>query len=216
PTTLSASPLPLCGVRSCSAGHYSSHARTSSGSTRPRFPAWSSRSAAWSSTAISRGCRRSRHLRGPVRVRASSFSLPRYSWHASDFSCTSTGRLGVWRHCETGGLVSDAIVAALGALFGGGALVGIVQGWVSHKKGIRDADVERDQTAFEQMKVILLEHKESITELKAARDKDTRRLDDLSEENRLYRWTLIGVTDRLRQKPQGTVDDILDYLHERL
>ena len=36
------------------------------------------------------------------------------------------------------------------------------------------------------------------------------------EENRLYRWTLIGVTDRLRHKPQGTVDDILDYLHERL
>ena len=112
--------------------------------------------------------------------------------------------------------MSDTIVAALGALFGGGALVGVVQGWVSHKKGIRDADVDRDQIAFEQMKVILLEHKESITELKAARERDTRRLDDLSEENRLYRWTLIGVTDRLRQKPQGTVDDILDYLHERL
>ena len=112
--------------------------------------------------------------------------------------------------------MSDAIITALGALFGGGALVGIVQGWVSHKKGIRDADVERDQTAFEQMKTILAEHKESIAELKAAREKDTRRLDDLSEENRLYRWTLIGVTDRLRQKPQGTVDDILDYLHERL
>src|SRR5690606_15552264 len=137
------------------------------GSTRSRFPAWSSRSAARSSTATSRGCRRSRHLLGPVPAPASSFSLPRYSSHASESRCTSTGRLGVWRHCETGGLVSDAIVAALGALFGGGALVGIVQGWVSHKKGIRDADVERDQTAFEQMKVILLEHKESITELKA-------------------------------------------------
>ena len=112
--------------------------------------------------------------------------------------------------------MSDAIITALGALFGGGALVGIVQGWVSHKKGVRDTDVERDQTAFEQMKVILTEHKESIAELKAAREKDTRRLDDLFEENRLYRWTLIGVTDRLRQKPQGTVDDILDYLHERL
>ena len=112
--------------------------------------------------------------------------------------------------------MSDAIVAALGTLFGGGALVGIVQGWVSHKKGVRDTDVERDQTAFEQMKVILLEHKESITELKAARSEDTKRLDDLAEENRLYRWTLIGVTDRLRQKPQGTVDDVLEYIHERL
>src|SRR5699024_8272375 len=180
------------------------------------FPAWSSRSAAWSSTTTFRGCKRSRSLSAPAPARLSSSSSPRYSWHVSESSCTSTGRLGVWRHCETGGLVSDAIVAALGTLFGGGALVGIVQGWVSHKKGIRDADVERDQTAFEQMKVILLEHKESIAELKAAREKDTRRLDDLFEENRLYRWTLIGVTDRLRQKPQGTVDDILDYLHERL
>ena len=112
--------------------------------------------------------------------------------------------------------MSDAIVAALGALFGGGALVGIVQGWVSHKKGVRDTDVERDQTAFEQMKVIVAEHKDSIAELRAARTEDSKRLDDLAEENRLYRWTLIGVTDRLRQKPNGTVDDILEYIHERL
>ena len=112
--------------------------------------------------------------------------------------------------------MSDAIVASLGALFGGGALVGIVQGWVSHKKGVRDTDVERDQTAFEQMKAIVSEHKESIAKLEAARSEDTKRLDDLAEENRLYRWTLIGVTDRLRQKPQGTVDDVLEYIHERL
>src|SRR5690625_1670897 len=158
--TLSTSPSPLCGARSCSAGHYSSHARTPSGSTRSSYPALSSRSAAWSFTTIFRGCKRSRPLRGPVRARLSLSSSPRYSWHVSESGCTLTGRLGVWRHCETGGLVSDAIVASLGALFGGGALVGIVQGWVSHKKGIRDTDVERDQTAFEQMKVILTEHKE--------------------------------------------------------
>lgn len=112
--------------------------------------------------------------------------------------------------------MSDAVVTLLVAVFGGGTVAAIVQGIISHRKGVRDTDVERDQTAFAQMKTILNEHKESITELKAARDKDTRRLDDLSEENRLYRWTLIGVTDRLRQKPQGTVDDILAYLHERL
>lgn len=112
--------------------------------------------------------------------------------------------------------MSDAVVTLLVAVFGGGTVAAIVQGIVSHRKGVRDADVERDQTAFEQMKVILAEHKESITELKSARAEDTRRLDDLFEENRLYRWTLIGVTDRLRQKPKGTVDDILDYMHERL
>src|SRR5699024_7672097 len=152
-----------------------------SANTRSRFPAWSSRSAAWSSTTISHGCKRSRPRPAPAPAPSSSSSSPRYSWHASGSLCTSTGRLGVWRHCETCGLVSDAVVASLGTLFGGGALVGIVQCWVTHKKGVRDTDVERDQTAFEQMKVILLEHKESIAELKAARDKDTRRLDDLSE-----------------------------------
>lgn len=112
--------------------------------------------------------------------------------------------------------MSDAVVTLLVAVFGGGTVAAIVQGIVSHRKGVRDADVERDQTAFEQMKVILAEHKESIAELKSARGEDTKRLDDLAEENRLYRWTLIGVTDRLRQKPTGTVDDILEYIHERL
>lgn len=119
--------------------------------------------------------------------------------------------------------MSDAVVTLLVAVFGGGTVAAIVQGVISHRKGVRDTDVERDQTAFEQMKVILAEHKESISDqrssiaaLEAARSKDTKRLDDLAEENRLYRWTLIGVTDRLRQKPQGTVDDILEYIHERL
>lgn len=112
--------------------------------------------------------------------------------------------------------MSDLVVTLLVGLFGGGTLIGFAQALVSHFKGVRDTDVERDQTAFEQMKTIVSEHKESIAKLEAARSEDTKRLDDLAEENRLYRWTLIGVTDRLRQKPQGTVDDILEYIHERL
>ena len=112
--------------------------------------------------------------------------------------------------------MTDTIVTLLVAVFGGGTIVGVIQGIVSHFKGVRDTDVERDQTAFEQMKVIVAEHKDSIAELRAARAEDSKRLDDLAEENRLYRWTLIGVTDRLRQKPNGTVDDILEYIHERL
>lgn len=112
--------------------------------------------------------------------------------------------------------MSDAVVTLLVAVFGGGTIAALVQGIVSHRKGVRDTDVERDQTAFEQMKVILAEHKDSISTLQSAREKDTCRLDDLSEENRLYRWTLVGVTDRLRQKPKGTVDDILEYMHERI
>lgn len=112
--------------------------------------------------------------------------------------------------------MSDLVVTLLVGVFGGGTLIGFAQALVSHFKGVRDTDVERDQTAFEQMKTIVSEHKESIAKLEAARSEDTKRLDDLAEENRLYRWTLIGVTDRLRQKPQGTVDDVLEYIHERL
>lgn len=112
--------------------------------------------------------------------------------------------------------MSDLVVTLLVGVFGGGTLIGLAQALVSHFKGVRDTDVERDQTAFEQMKVIVAEHKDSIAELRAARTEDSKRLDDLAEENRLYRWTLIGVTDRLRQKPNGTVDDILEYIHERL
>ena len=112
--------------------------------------------------------------------------------------------------------MNDAVVTLLVGVFGGGTLIGFAQAIVSHLKGVRDSDVERDQTAFEQMKVIVAEHRESIAELRSARAEDTRRLDDLAEENRLYRWTLIGVTDRLRQKPQGTVDDILEYIHDRI
>ena len=43
---------------------------------------------------------------------------------------------------------SEAIVTALVALFGGGTIAAVVQGFVSHKKGIRDADVAKDQTAI--------------------------------------------------------------------
>lgn len=119
--------------------------------------------------------------------------------------------------------MSDTIVTVFVALFSGGTVAAIVQGIVSHKRGVRDTDVEREQTAFEQMKVILAEHQGSIaslrkeiSELQSARSEDTQRLNDLSEENRMYRWTMIGVTDRLRQKPKGTVDDVLEYIHGRL
>ena len=112
--------------------------------------------------------------------------------------------------------MSDLVVTLLVGVFGGGTLIGFAQALVSHFKGVRDTDVERDQTAFEQMKTIVSEHKESIAKLEAARSEDTKRLDDLAEENRLYRWTLIGVTDRLRQMPPLTPADILDYIHERL
>lgn len=111
---------------------------------------------------------------------------------------------------------AELIVTLIVGLSGGGVLTAIVRGVGSWRKGVREGDVARDQFIFNEMKETLASHKADIADLKASRDAEVKRVDALAEENRLYRWTLIGVTDRLRQKPQGTVDDILDYIHGRL
>lgn len=111
---------------------------------------------------------------------------------------------------------TDAVVTLLVGLFGGGTVAAILDRIVTWRKGIREKDVEGEQNAFQQMQVILAEHKASIAELKADRSQDRKRLDDLAEENRLFRWTLIGVMDRLKQMPPLTPTDILDYIREHV
>lgn len=118
---------------------------------------------------------------------------------------------------------AELIVTLLIGLFGGGTVGAAIRGISSWRRGIRDNDVSRDQTVFAQMQAIVSEHKDSIADqkadiegLKVARAEDRADLDSLAEENRLYRWTLIGVTDRLRQMPPLTPADILDYIHERI
>lgn len=115
------------------------------------------------------------------------------------------------------------VVTLMVGLFGGGGIAAVVTAISSWRKGIRDGDVEKDQSTFSQMQVLLKEHKESIVaqrkdidDLKTAQGEARVQLDSLAEENRLYRWTLIGVTDRLRQMPPLTPKDILDYIHERI
>lgn len=112
--------------------------------------------------------------------------------------------------------MSDAVVTLLVGLFGGGTVSAIITAVTSWRKGVRDKDVEEDQNAFQQMQAILAEHKESIAALKADSIQDRKRLDDLAEENRLFRWTLIGVMDRLKQMPPLTPADILDYIREHV
>lgn len=113
-------------------------------------------------------------------------------------------------------MTADAIVTLLVGVFGGGTVAAGIRAVASWRRGIRDADVSRDQFLFNEMRETLASHKSDIAELKEGRETDRERLDSLAEENRLYRWTLVGVTDRLRQMPPLTASDILDYIHERL
>lgn len=120
-------------------------------------------------------------------------------------------------------MTSQEIVTLLVGVFGGSGLAALFTAITSWRKGIRENDVEKEQSTFAQMQVIVKEHRDSLSTqkadieiLKAARAEDRAELESLAEENRLYRWTLIGVTDRLRQMPPLTPKDILDYIHERI
>lgn len=79
-------------------------------------------------------------------------------------------------------MTSEAIVAALVALFGGGTIAAVVQGVVSHKKGVRDADVARDQTAIQGFKDLAESLRTEVDRLKEARESDSARIDRIEQQ----------------------------------
>lgn len=64
-------------------------------------------------------------------------------------------------------MTSDAIVTALVALFGGGTIAAVIQGIVSHRKGVRDSDITEDQNALQGYKDLAAEYKTDLAALKA-------------------------------------------------
>lgn len=91
-------------------------------------------------------------------------------------------------------MTPEAVVAGLGVLFGGGTLAAVVQAVVSHKKGVRDADVARDQTAIAGFKDLAEELRKEVDRLKQAREEDRARLDRIEEQiktERNMKWTAI-------------------------
>lgn len=79
-------------------------------------------------------------------------------------------------------MTPEAIVAGLGVLFGGGTIAAIVQAVVSHKKGIRDADVARDQTAIAGFKDLAESLRTEVDRLKEARESDSARIDRIEQQ----------------------------------
>lgn len=91
-------------------------------------------------------------------------------------------------------MTPEAIVAGLGVLFGGGTIAAVVQAVVSHKKGVRDADVARDQTVIAGFKDLAEELRKEVDRLKQAREEDRARLDRIEEQiktERNVKWTAI-------------------------
>jgi len=93
---------------------------------------------------------------------------------------------------------SEAIVTLLVAIFGGGTAAAIIQGVVSHKKGVRDSDVAEDQNALQGYKDLAAEYKTDLADLKremretqkANTERFTRIEAELSQE-RSTRWAAV-------------------------
>lgn len=89
---------------------------------------------------------------------------------------------------------AEAVVAVIGVLFGGGTIAAVVQGIVSHKKGVRDADVAKDQTAIQGFKDLAESLRTEVDRLKAAREADSARIDRIEVQiavERDLKWTAI-------------------------
>lgn len=88
----------------------------------------------------------------------------------------------------------ELIVTALVALFGAGTLGAIAQAIASHKKGVRDADVAKDQTAIAGFRDLAEELRREIDRLKSARKEDSERIDRIEEQIKVERdikWVAI-------------------------
>lgn len=119
---------------------------------------------------------------------------------------------------------SEAIVTALVALFGGGTIAAVVQGFVSHKKGIRDADVAKDQTAIAGFRDLAEELRREIDRLKAARKEDSERIDRIERQIKVERdmkWVAVQhiralyawITQHIPGvEPPAVPDDLAPYV----
>ena len=95
-------------------------------------------------------------------------------------------------------MTPEAIVTALVALFSGGTIAAVVQGIVSHRKGVRDSDITEDQNALQGYKDLAAEYKTDLaalkTEMRETQAANTERFARIEAElatERSTRWAAV-------------------------
>lgn len=103
-------------------------------------------------------------------------------------------------------MTSDAIVTALVAIFGGGTIAAVIQGIVSHRKGVRDSDITEDQNALQGYKDLAAEYKTDLADLKremretqAANSERFARIEAELSQERDMKWDAIRYIRRLHE-----------------
>lgn len=89
---------------------------------------------------------------------------------------------------------SEAILTLLVAVFGGGTAAAIIQGIVSHRRGVRDADVARDQNAIQGFRELTESLRGEVERLRADREEDRARIDRIEAQisvERDLKWSAI-------------------------
>lgn len=84
---------------------------------------------------------------------------------------------------------SEAIVTLLVAVFGGGTAAAVIQGIVSHRKGVRDADVAKDQNAIQGFRELTESLRGEVQRLRADREEDRSRIDRIEQQIKVERDT---------------------------
>lgn len=120
-------------------------------------------------------------------------------------------------------MTPEAVVAGLGVLFGGGTIAAIVQAIVSHKKGVRDADLARDQSVIAGFRDLAEQLRKEVDRLKAAREEDSARIDRIEQEikrERNTKWIAIQhirnlyawITQHIDADPPPVPDDLAAHI----
>ena len=89
---------------------------------------------------------------------------------------------------------SEVILAAIAALTSGGGIVAGLRTWSDHRKGVRESDAERSETALDGFRSLVADLRTEVDRLKQDREQDRGRIDRIERQitvERDLRWSAI-------------------------
>ena len=114
----------------------------------------------------------------------------------------------------------QVIVTVVSVLFGGGGVAALLKMFFDRSKGRREDALKQEQNSFAQLQEVIETLREEVDRLKASRAEDLEerrqdraRLDALEEQNRMYRWVLSEVLQRLHRMPEAIpTSDLIEFI----